>query len=414
MNQDIIILRELASKYAEIAWKNTEIKVWDLHADLNDLRPQRPIVLISELPWHELNADGSLTLHCQDPIFREVEDFFRRSLFQYQYFPGDMIIKPYYPVRKIINSTGIGVDIQEETLASDSKNAVVSHKYTNQFQSMDDLEKLHNPVISYDKEQSLYKFAKISEAIADILPVKLVGAETGYGMGHGAWDIIATFMGVDDLLINLVDEPELMHGLVEKLTDIFTNTMQQYENLNLLNADAAYVHCSSSASRDLTKNIDTYEHVKLSHLWGRGYAQILASVSPAMHDEFEIQYARKSLAPFGLVYYGCCEPLDRKIDIIKQIPNLRKISITPWANIDIAADAIGKDYVISAKPNPANLLTAASNPDVVRKELRHILQTCKAHGCPCELLLKDISTVGYNLENLIVWNQIAKEEIENC
>ena len=51
------------------------------------------------------------------------------------------------------------------------------------------------------------------------------------------------------------------------------------------------------------------DSVKAQNVWGRGLAQILASVSPAMHDEFEIQYAMRAMESFGLVYYGCCEPV---------------------------------------------------------------------------------------------------------
>lgn len=412
MNQDIIILRELANRYAQIAAENNEKNVWSLHACLNDLKPIRPITLIDELPWHELNVDGSLTLKCQDPFFRELEEFLRKTLFQYKYFPGDMLVKPYLPVKKVVHSTGIGVEVKEETLAKDRANNIVSHKYENQFESMEDVEKLHREVITYDKETSMERYWKVCETVGDIIPVKLTGLETGYRLGHVAWDTISTFMSVEDLLYNLIDEPELMHALMEKLTDIFMDSMRQYEELNLLEPDSGYCHCSSAASRDLLREPVDYEHVKMKNVWGRGLAQILATVSPAMHEEFEIEYAKKALAPFGLVYYGCCEPLDTKIDIVKKIPNLRKVSITPWADIHRAADAIGKDYVISAKPNPANLPYAASNPELIRGEIRNILEACKKNGTPCEILLKDISTSGNNLENLIVWNRIAKEEVE--
>lgn len=413
MNHDIKILRNLANQYAQIAHQNELDRVWELHASVNDLHPQRPIVLLDEIPWHELNVDGSLTLQCEDPEFRQVEEYLRQTLFQHKYFPGDMLIKPYFPVVKTVHHTGIGVDVKEEILSNDDANSVVSHKYVNQFHSIEDVEKLENDIVTYDKEDSLRRFYKISEAIADILPVKLTGEETGYGIGHKAWDTIATFMSVDDLLYNLIDEPELMHALVRRLTDIFIDMIRQYEEQNLLNPDSTYCHCSAAASRDLQKNPIDYEHVKASNVWGRGLAQILATVSPTMHEEFEIDYAIEALRPFGMVYYGYCEPLDRKIDILRKIPNLRKISITPWADIHIAAEAIGKDYVISAKPNPANLLYAASEPDVVRKEIRTLLHACRETQTPCELLLKDISTVKYNLQNLVVWNQIAREEIES-
>lgn len=411
MNQDIVILRELANQYAQIVHGTDQENVWSLHAGINDLHPQRPIVLIDELPWHELNINGVLTLQCQDPDYQIAEDYFRKTIFRHTYFPGDMMVTPYYPVGKIIHNTGIGVEVQEETLATDKNNGVISHKYENQFHTIEDIEKLHNPTITYDHDASMKQFEKISEAIGDILPVKLVGEATGYGLGHKAWDIISTFMSVDNLLYALVDEPEMMHALVDKLTNIFLDTVRQYEELNLLDPTPAYCHCSCAASRDLMKAPVDYTHVKAKNVWGRGLAQILSTVSPSMHDEFEIQYAKRAMEPFGLVYYGCCEPLDKKIDIVRQIPNLRKVSITPWADINIAAEAVGKDYVISAKPNPANLPYAASNPELIRKELRILLDACQKNGTPCELLLKDISTSGYNLENLIIWNQIAKGEI---
>ncbi|MGN1142450.1 MAG: hypothetical protein ACI4TF_14720 [Oliverpabstia sp.] len=410
MNQDIKILRELANQYAQIAAENNEKNVWNLHACLNDLHPIRPVVLIDELPWHELNVDGFLTLQCQEPLFRDAEDFMRKTIFRHKYFPGDMLVKPYLPVQKIIHTTGIGVEVKEETLATDRDNAVVSHKYENQFESIEDVEKLHNEIITYDEKSSMKRYEMLCEAVGDIIPVKLVGEPTGYGLGHRAWDIISTYMSVDNLLYNLVDEPEMMHALVEKLTNIFLDTVRQYEELNLLDPDSAYCHSSSAASRDLLKEPVDYQHVKAKNVWGRGLAQILATVSPAMHEEFEIEYAKKAMAPFGLVYYGCCEPLDTKIDIVKKIPNLRKISITPWADINRAAEAVGKDYVISAKPNPANLPYAASNPEMIRQEIKTLIKACEKNGTPCEILLKDISTAGNNLENLIVWNRIAKEE----
>jgi len=45
-----------------------------------------------------------------------------------------------------------------------------------------------------------------------------------------------------------------------------------------------------------------------------------------------IDYAVQWYEKFGLVYYGCCEPLDGKIDIVREIPNLRKISMSPWVD----------------------------------------------------------------------------------
>jgi len=137
-------------------------------------------------------------------------------------------------------------------------------------------------------------------------------------------------------------------------------------------------------------------------------AQIFGSVSSAMHEEFDIAYQKRLMEPFGLVYYGCCEPLDKKIDIVKQIPHLRKITVTPWANADIAAEAIGRDYVVALKPNPANV-GAAFDREVIRKEVKHLLDACYRNNCNCELTLKDISTVAHDPAHLEVWEQTVME-----
>lgn len=59
-------------------------------------------------------------------------------------------------------------------------------------------------------------------------------------------------------------------------------------------------------------------------------AQILYTVSPEMHNEFEFQYASEWYDKFGLGYYGCCEPLDDRMEYVKQIKGIHKISVSAW------------------------------------------------------------------------------------
>lgn len=401
------ILRTLTAQYAECAADPKNLKALNLHRSVNDLKQVRPIVLIDEVPWNEMNHDGSLTLKCENPTLRRYEGILRRKLYQWKYFPADMVLEPYIGVRKKIHSTGIGVEIQEEIRVTEAENHVVSHKYHSQFETEEDLLKLHSPVIEYDESGTEEEFEKIGEVVGDLIPVKKVGEATGYGLGCKSWDIIASCMDLDTLLYNLIDEPEYMHALAEKLADIFIDTIHQYERLNLLDADALYVH-STAATISGLEPVDR-EHVKAGNVWGRGLAQILSTVSPEMHEEFDITYMKKAMAPFGAVYYGCCEPLDKKIDILRQIPHLRKISISPWADINVAAEAIEKEYVASVKPNPANVAFGLLDEQLIRSELQTIINACDRHGCAYEIVLKDISTVKHHPENLMKWEKIAME-----
>jgi hypothetical protein len=47
--------------------------------------------------------------------------------------------------------------------------------------------------------------------------------------------------------------------------------------------------------------------------------------------------------------------------------------------------------------------------DAVREDLLATRRVCERHGCPLELILKDISTVRYEPERLFQWAEIAMQ-----
>ena len=336
-----------------------------------------------------------------------MEEFLRKQLFQWKYFPADMILPPYFPVQKIMHSTGNGWTVSEEILATDSKNHIVSHEYHDLLADESVLEQFHLPVVTYDKEATMAQYERIANAIGDILPVRL----TGHNSYFSTWDDIARYRGVTPLLMDLVERPEYTHQIVSKMTEYYISLSEQMEALGLYEMEPLHMHCTSALNSTLPGEYDG-ETVKRSQIWGRGMAQIFASVSKEMHEEFDIEYMKKIMEPFGLVYYGCCEPLDKKIDLIEKLLHLRKISITPWADIDNAAEVIGNRYVIANKPNPASV-AGKLDEDALRAEISRILAACKRNGCSFDMVLKDISSAGYDVNNLIRWEQIVMEMVRN-
>jgi len=89
-----------------------------------------------------------------------------------------------------------------------------------------------------------------------------------------------------------MDKPEFVHKLIGKLTDIFIDKIRQYDELGLFDGDAYYIHCTAALTNDLNPD---QSHVRAKDVWGRGLAQILASISPEMHDEFDTQYMIKAI-----------------------------------------------------------------------------------------------------------------------
>jgi len=219
------------------------------------------------------------------------------------------------------------------------------------------------------------------------------------------WDPISMWMGVESALYALMDEPEMMLALAKKIVEGYMSGLDQLEALDALEGPQSLIHCTGAWTDELPSERKT--PWKTKDIWMFGLAQMFSSVSPAMHDELEITTSMPLFERFGLVYYGCCDPLDKKIEQIRRIPNLRKISMSPWVDKSLGASQIGKDYVYSAKPNPAFLVDFDEYR--IRKDLKETVDICNRCGCPTEIILKDISTVAHKPERLSRWAEIAME-----
>lgn len=125
-----------------------------------------------------------------------------------------------------------------------------------------------------------------------------------------------------------------------------------------------------------------------------------------MHWEFDIAYTLPLMEQCAYTYYGCCEPLDNKLDLLRRIPNLRKVGCSPWANPEKMAEAMEGRYVLARKPNPA-LVAGELDEAAIREETERTVKAAIRYGCPCELVLKDISTVGYRPDNLTRWSGVV-------
>jgi len=401
-------LRQLAERYSEIAHLDIQQERIERYYKTNAMEDVRPVVLIDEVPWDEIR-DEALTNVCA----REhgwLEGSMRRALYQWEHFQVDLVVSPVFRVGKRAHQIeGIGIEVQDRQIKGDTGAYISAHTYTDQLKTEDDLAKLQEPEIVYDKEASEQALAKANEVFDGLMDVELVA---GGGLAYSIWDMIAMFRGVDALLMDLAMRPAFMHKTARRFMEIAQADFRQREELGLLSSDDLLLHCTPACTRDLPAG-DFDGHVRPKDVWGRAAAQIFGSVSPDMHDEFDLAYNEELFKDCGLVYYGCCEPMDGKIDILrKRFKNLRKVSITPWADPKRAAENIGSDYVLAAKPNPAFVAMSKFNPNPVEVEIIGYCEACKEHGTTLEFVLKDISTIGNNPQNLTQWAAVVKAVLD--
>jgi hypothetical protein len=413
MNRDYTVIRELVQRYAEYAalpQQETNRTNW---RKLNGLESGRPMVMIDQLPWHELNSDGELTLACDDPFLRSVENALRQTLYKWEHIPADMVLDPFIRVPKAYSSSGYGVESADHAIALDDKNtSAQAHEYQDKIRNDGDLALFQTPVVTHDRRESQRRKELCQEIFGDILPVYL----TGHVAYSHVWDIITTFRGVTPVYFDLADRPDFVAETIHRFVEMHMGMLDQMEEQGLLEANDL-VHCTGAYVDELpaTQRLPEEDSISLksSECWTYAASQLFASVSPEMHRQYDIEPMMPIYRRFGLVYYGCCEPLDNKIEIIRAIPNVRKISISPWADPFRAAEQLRGDYVLSRKPTPAVLAESVLDEERVRKDIRETLRACRQSATPCEIILKDVSTVSYRPQNLIRWERLVRDTIEN-
>jgi hypothetical protein len=291
-------------------------------------------VMIDQIPWHEMEVDGELTLGTEDDFCRRIETALRRTLYCWRHMRGDMVVEPVIDVSKVIRGAGFGIQTVEKTAVMDPKNSVVGHFYVDQLKTEEDLQRIRDPEIVLDEEATAQVHAKAQEIFDGILEVRLQGSLPGFA----PWDAIVTWRGAENVLLDLADRPAFMHRLISRVTDAYLAMLDQLEEKGLLGSRQGTIHCTGAYTDELPAPGFDPRHSRARDVWTCGMAQIFSAVSPAMHQEFDLNYAARWYSRFGLVYYGCCEPLDDKIDIIRAIPHVRKISMSPWKKARSGSD----------------------------------------------------------------------------
>lgn len=403
-------LRTLASELAEIAALPVHAEKARLWQKLNDLESERPMVWINEVCWHEMDVDGELTLRTEHPWSREQELQLRRTLYQWRHLPGDMIVNDWLACPLAVHSTDFGIIEDVDVVTTDAASDIVSRHFHIQIRDFEDLEKIRMPVVTHNERATELYFQAMCDVYAGIMPVRKQGQTH---IWFTPWDYLIRWWGIEEAMLDLTERPALVHAAVDRMVDAWMTELDQFVAQNLLSLDANNTRIGSGGygyTRELPGGEYDPAHVKPHNMWGCSNAQIFSDVSPSMHWEFAVEHDLRWLARWGMTYYGCCEPLDRKIEVLRRIPNLRKLSASPWCRTERLVEKVGTDYVISRKPNPAVFADDGWHPEQARAELREFLQA--ARGCHVELIMKDISTVRYHPQRLWEWARIAMETAE--
>ena len=404
-HKDVTVLRDLAKQVAEIAAKPVQGERRDLWRRHNSLKRTRPLVLSLGMPfWGEIMPDEDL--QCEDPLFRSHE----RSLWQKIYqdrIDDDLVIEPWINVKAVYcQPASDAVRWGPEIRFSERTENRGSFAFRPCVVEEGDFAKLVFPRHAIDEQATAERFGRMQEAIGDIITVNV---DRGPFWRHWYGDLstdIARLLGLEPFMVYMLDRPEWLHKVLAFLRDGVLAVHEQAEKAG----DWRLAHHENQAvpyAEEVADPVAGSGPVKRSDLWMFCASQETTCVSPAMFDEFMLQYQEPILSKFGLSAYGCCEDLTRKIPLLRRIRNLRRISVTPWADFGKCVEQIGTDYVLSWRPNPTDVVCTGLNPERVRRITREHL--ARARGCHIDITIKDAETLPDGFDSLVECVRIMKD-----
>jgi len=401
--QDRQVLRRLAAQVAELAARPVEQQKRALWYRHNALEPTRPLIFCDpENSWDEIIPPAQL--ECEGELARGWEVTLRKEIFWGAHMGDDRVIEPYFNVPHVYIESDWGM---HETRTGGQDGG--SYVWDAPLKSYADLERLHFPQIVIDHEATDRVLDLARETLGDLLAVRL---KTTWWWSVGMTWLLIRLRGLAQIMYDMFDHPDGLHRLMAFLRDGHQARLDFLEQNGLLslNNDGSYVGSGGFGWTHELPQPDFDGHVRTRDLWALAESQETVGISPHMFAEFVFPYQLPLLERFGLSCYGCCEPLDKRWPIVEQIPNLRRVSVSPWSERAQMAERLGDRYIYSMKPSPTDLAMDTFDEERIRAELRAALRATR--DCRVEVIMKDNHTIRNDPQRVVRWVQIARQEAE--
>lgn len=405
--EDKVILREVAKKqyeYSQQEKNQRRIKEWTDH---NSLRGDRPMIHLEMETFSQEIVPQRL--RCQGEFARQVETELYKNFLNQELFDDDRVTPDHFPMSYDTFFTLFSIPIKKHDL-----NDSVGHEFVSVVSDLeDDYHKLKNTEFGVDIESTMKKKQAIEEAIGDILPVKLK-MDCLYSVPT---QMVVHFMKMEDMMFNIYDYPELFQEMMNRIADDTLAYYRMLEEKKLILPTVAgeslgqgswcYNHELPGADEAKKRPLTTKD------VWGFMDSQETVGMSPQMFEEFIFPCYKKISEQYGLLSYGCCEPVHPIWEnCISKLKNLRKVSISPWCDEEYMGEQLrGSSVIFHRKPSP-NYLGVGNELDeeAVRESIRKTLKAAK--GCKLEITQRDVYTINNDVNKAKRYVDIIKEEIE--
>ncbi|GKX28222.1 hypothetical protein SH1V18_07020 [Vallitalea longa] len=411
--EQVKVIRELAKQLKEISSlpKNRlKAQKW---ADHNDLKGNtEPLLWIcpdDDGGWVELVPNE--TLQTEDKDLRELEVRLRRYIYHFHHFEDDFAFEPVVRFDMPGEYTGFmygdsnqktawGINIDSYGISKDA------YHLNNYLKDEANVEALLNHEVDFIPDIIEYTRLKdkYEEAIDNTIDIEFNIPYTV--LVQSLLIELVHLKGLEELMFDLYDHADLIESIIGHMSDSKVRLLEKLEKNNMLFDNKSNIYTGSGGLGYSNVPVKDNNKVMLSDMWGFADSQEFSNVSNDMYEKFALKYQIRGLSKFGLACYGCCEPLDTKFDLIfRELPNIRRLSVSPWSDVRIAAENIKNRAIYSWKPNPAKVCTGINEPEMTRM-LKETAQITK--DCNVEIILKDIRTCDNTPKHLQQFIELVK------
>ena len=403
IRSDLQILRELAKQQYELSQTpqmQTLKKEWFLH---NTFKGTRPMITI-ELGGFESEIIPPL-LKCEGEKAREIEARLYRNMVNHTLFGDDFVVKDYYPITHSVWLKLFDLNVERVETGG------LGHQFVHQITDLkEDFYKIEqNSKYFGDKSKTQKEIEFINELFGDILPAKLEGR----GLYAVPTQDVVHFMGMENMLFAMYDYPAEFKAMMDRIAD------EYIEYFNWLAADGFLLptvggEAVAQGTWCYTDELPSEKpELTTCDVWGFLDSQETVNISPDMFGEFVWPCYEKIARNYGLLSYGCCEPVHPIFDdYLSTLPNLRKVSISPWCDEEFMGERLkGKNIIFHRKPSP-NFIGVGIELDEAAV-IEHIDKTVKAaKGCKLEFTQRDVYTAANNPEKVRRFVELIRQRAE--
>jgi len=415
LKQEKEILKPLVEellKFSFLPVQEKKKEMWARHQALEKTEKIPVSVYFEGIPvtqWELILGKGSMKT--ESALARQLEFDLRKRLWAAKNIPDDHILWPIININAIISKPhDWGIKVKWAGTDEQDTNPEHAKRIDPAFKSGIDVSK----IIFSDMDIANRETVKIINRAIELVDGKLSVFAYYSNLGFMPFDRAVEFRGLENLLFDVMEAPEKVKELMRVITaSLLRHHLNRAEKgwLNAPTIDNKYLAFPMRVHAAYLKKDFDQRKLRLSDEWSYISAQTSSGLSPGMYEEFVQPYNAQLAELFTgkTVYYHGCETLDRKVKIIKELPNLRRLHISPWSSIKSVREETKDAFVYEVHDHPGKVFFGMKKEDM-KKALLTLVED--AGGSVFDLNLSDIHSVNKEPLLLKMWAEAAQEAVQ--